>query len=186
MELLMARPTRRDQILDGAERLVRRDGVGRLTLDAAAAEAGASKGGLLYHFATREALVRAMVERLVARFDASLEAATTLDAEPRGRWTRAYIRVTAAPDGPSEDDGTATALLAALASDPSLADPLRERYAVWRAAVADDGLPSEDATILALAADGLWMADLLGFAAPAGPERKRIVARMLELAGGGR
>jgi AcrR family transcriptional regulator len=182
----MPGPTRRDPILDAAERLVRRDGVGRLTLDAVAAEAGASKGGLLYHFATREALVRAMVERLITRFDASLAAAIEHDPEPRGRWTRAYVRVTASPDGPSEDDDTASALLAALASDPSLADPVRERYATWRSAVADDGLPFEDATILALAADGLWMADMLGFAAPAGPERKRIVARMLELAGGGR
>ena len=59
----MPRAARRDQLLDAAERVVRRDGVARLTLDAVAAEAGTSKGGLLYHFASRDALITAMVGR---------------------------------------------------------------------------------------------------------------------------
>jgi hypothetical protein len=37
------------RIVDAAEEVVLRDGVARLTLDAAAAEAGLSKGGILYH-----------------------------------------------------------------------------------------------------------------------------------------
>lgn len=179
----MSRPTRRDDLLAAAERIVRRDGVGRLTLDAVAAEAGTSKGGLLYHFASREALITAMLERHTDAFSASLEAEMAGDPEPRGRWTRAYLHTTAPLDGPS-DGATATGLLAAMASNPALADPLRERYAGWRRQMAEDGLPETDAMIVALAADGLWMADLLGFAAPAGAQRRRILARLIELAGG--
>ena len=40
----------RKRLLDAAAAVVRRDGAGALTLDAVAAEAGVSKGGLLYHF----------------------------------------------------------------------------------------------------------------------------------------
>ncbi len=178
----MSRPARREQLLAAAERIVRRDGVGRLTLDAVAVEAGTSKGGLLYHFASREALITAMVERHVAAFNASLEAEMAEDAVPRGRWTRSYLRATAPLGGPS-DGATATGLLAAMASNPALADPLRERYAAWREQMAADGLPEADAMIVGLAADGLWMADLLGFAAPTGAQRRRILARLLELAG---
>ena len=181
----MSRPARRDHLLAAAERIVRRDGVGRLTLDAVAEAAGTSKGGLLYHFASREALITAMVERQVASFSATLDAAMAADPEPRGRWTRAYVRATASPEGPTEDAATATALLAAMASNPALADPLREQYAAWRERVADDGLPEADAMIVALAADGLWMADLLGFASPTGDRRARILARLAEMAGGG-
>lgn len=179
----MSRPTRRDQLLAAAERIVRRDGVVRLTLDAVAVEAGTSKGGLLYHFASREALITAMVERHLDAFSASLAAGMAEDLEPRGRWTRAYLQATAPLDGPS-DGATATGLLAAMASNPALADPMRARYQAWREEMAADGIPEADAMIVALAADGLWMADLLGFAAPAGAQRRRILARLIELAGG--
>ncbi|HEY5628569.1 MAG TPA: TetR family transcriptional regulator [Candidatus Limnocylindrales bacterium] len=179
----MSRPARRDHLLAAAERIVRRDGVGRLTLDAVAVEAGTSKGGLLYHFASRDALITAMVERHASAFSASLEASMAADPEPPGRWTRAYLRSSASPADPGEGDAAATGLLAAMASNPHLADPLREQYAAWREQVADDGLPEADAMIVALAADGLWMADLLGFAAPTGERRRRIIARLLEMAG---
>jgi hypothetical protein len=39
--------------------------------------------------------------------------------------------------------------------------------------------------IVGLAADGLWMADLLGFAPVEGELRARVIERLLELAGGG-
>jgi len=52
-------------ILTAAERVVLRDGVTCLTLEAVACEANLSKGGVLYHFATKEALIQAMLERLI-------------------------------------------------------------------------------------------------------------------------
>jgi AcrR family transcriptional regulator len=54
----------RDRVLDSFERLLVGAGSRAATLDAVAAEAGVSKGGLLYHFHSREALVDGMVERL--------------------------------------------------------------------------------------------------------------------------
>jgi hypothetical protein len=43
-------------------------------------------------------------------------------------------------------------------------------------------LPRADAWLVRLAADGLWFADLLGIAAPAGEDRRCVVERMLALA----
>ena len=51
----------RTRILDAAETIVRARGVPGLTLEAAAREAGVSKGGLLYHFASKEALLAALL-----------------------------------------------------------------------------------------------------------------------------
>lgn len=178
----MARPARREQILAAAEQIVRRDGVARLTLDAVAAEAGTSKGGLLYHFGSRDALVSGMLERHLASFTAALEGAMAADPRTPGRWTRGYLQAAAPLEGPADDVVTA-GLLAAMASSPALADPLRARYAGWRERMADDGLDEADALVVALAADGLWMADLLGFAAPTGEQRRRVLARLRELAG---
>jgi len=55
-----AQKTRRG-VLDAAERLVDRHGAARLTLAGVAWEAGVSKGGLLYHFGTRDELIAAML-----------------------------------------------------------------------------------------------------------------------------
>src|SRR5580704_395934 len=62
------------RIVDAAEEVVLRDGVARLTLEAAAAEAGLSKGGVLYHFPTRDALVAGMVGKIIEEFDRDIEA----------------------------------------------------------------------------------------------------------------
>ena len=68
------------RIIDAAEEVVLRDGVARLTLDAAAAEAGLSKGGVLYHFPTRDALVAGMVEKIIREFDEDID--RRLDGDP--------------------------------------------------------------------------------------------------------
>jgi len=56
----------RERLLDAAAKVVHRDGAQALTLDAVAQEAEVSKGGLLYHFKSKNDLVNAMVERWMA------------------------------------------------------------------------------------------------------------------------
>lgn len=62
-----------DRILDAAERVLLRRGTHSLTLDMVAAEAGISKGGLTYTFASKEALLSALLDRDVTRFRATLK-----------------------------------------------------------------------------------------------------------------
>ncbi|MGO9560432.1 MAG: TetR/AcrR family transcriptional regulator [Acidimicrobiales bacterium] len=179
----------RARILCAAEDLVIRDGVSRLTLDAAASEAGVSKGGILYHFPSRAALVSAMVERFVVSFDADLDRYGANEGGP-GDFTRAYLRATLAPSEASEhesgdnrDRRLGGALLAGVASDPDLLTPLRERFDAWQAAVATDGLPEDVATLVRLTTDGLWLSDLFGLAPIAGELRQKVGERLFELMG---
>ena len=74
-EPLSPRPSRKEELLDAAIRVIRRDGAQKLTLDAVAAEAGVSKGGILYHFGTKRALVDGLIERWLDDFDRRLQAA---------------------------------------------------------------------------------------------------------------
>ena len=55
--------TTRDALLDAADHIVASRGVARLTLEEVAREAGVSKGGLLYHFKSKDALTEAMIGR---------------------------------------------------------------------------------------------------------------------------
>lgn len=60
----------RGALLDAAERVVFRDGAGQLTMEAVAAEAGVSKGGVLYAFTNKDGLIDAMFNRVFAEMDA--------------------------------------------------------------------------------------------------------------------
>ncbi|MBX7258220.1 MAG: TetR/AcrR family transcriptional regulator; helix-turn-helix transcriptional regulator [Candidatus Hydrogenedentes bacterium] len=63
----MARPTCKHIILDAAEGVVSEVGAAHLTLDAVAEKSGVSKGGVLYHFPNKEALIEGMMTRLIDR-----------------------------------------------------------------------------------------------------------------------
>jgi AcrR family transcriptional regulator len=79
----------RERLLDAAEKVVARDGVANLTLDAVAREGGVSKGGLLYHFPSKSALITSVVERLAVQCDADHANAIAAAGEGPGAVTRA-------------------------------------------------------------------------------------------------
>ena len=173
------------RILDAAEEVVLRDGVARLTLDAAAAEAGLSKGGILYHFPTRDSLVAGMVAKIIEEFDHDIECRLEADRRP-GCFTRAYIGATMEPSDPRPDreDRLGAALIAAAAAQPELLAPLQRAAERWQGRLEDDGLDPTTATLLRLACDGLWMCDLFGLAPPAAARRAAVGRALDQLARG--
>jgi AcrR family transcriptional regulator len=179
-----------DLILTAAERVVLRDGVMRLTLEAVAREAKVSKGGLLYHFATKEGLIQAMLERLIRYCEQEIEQQQQDDTEP-GRWTRAYVRKTVEPklSYPGEADfpkskEVGAALIATAATNPKLLEPLRERFRVWQQAIERDGIGPTRATVIRLAVDGLWLADVLGIWSPSDKLRRQVLNELIQLSRG--
>jgi AcrR family transcriptional regulator len=175
-------PTR-EILLDAACRLVLRQGVAQLTLDAVAAAAGVSKGGLLYHFPSKEALIQGMVEHLLNETGKRIAGETSQAADAPGKWVRAYVRTTFEPN-PLEREMSA-GLLAAIATNPELLEPLRANYRKWQASVEDDGLDPALATVIRLAADGLWFAELFDLAPPDPALRTQIYDTLLRLSGEG-
>ena len=79
--------------------------------------------------------------------------------------------------------GNELGMLAALVADPSLLVAVRRQYGIWQDRVEREGRDPVDATVARLAADGLWLAELLGMGPPTGELRERVLARLLELAG---
>jgi AcrR family transcriptional regulator len=147
--------------------VIRRDGAQALTLDAVAAQAGVSKGGLLYHFKSKRELLDGLVDRWLDEFQEDIDAAG-------GGFLEGYVR---ACDGARAEE---SGMLAALIADPDVLAGVRERYATWQDRILTEAGDPVEATVARLAADGLWLADLLGIAPPAGALRKQILARLLE------
>lgn len=170
--------TTKTTILDAAAKVVLEQGVGALTLDAAALEAGVSKGGLLYHFPSKNKLIEGMIERLVAEFDSMLEVEL---ARSDGNWLPAYIR--ASFQSNPKLDRMGSALFAAVANDPELLQPLRAHYVKWQEKVTATAASAEIGAVIRMAIDGLWISDLLDFAPPSPATRKKMLNALLQLAG---
>jgi len=64
---MQAKAPPQDRILDAAMRVFRRHGFRRSSIEQAAEEAGLTRQALYHHFASKEALFRAVIERLYAQ-----------------------------------------------------------------------------------------------------------------------
>lgn len=176
--------TSKDRILDAAETIVLRDGVSRLTLDAVAQETQMSKGGVLYHFPSKDDLIRGMIRRLHAIFDAEVERLKAADPCPAGRTMRAMLNASF-PENPRQDhvriDRIAAALIAAVATNPSLLADTKEYSDKMEHAILNDGLDPVSAMVVHLAADGIWLSHLFGIPHPSGKLRQDVLARLKQM-----
>jgi AcrR family transcriptional regulator len=168
----------RDTILQAANRVVLADGAAHLTLDAVAREAGVSKGGLLYHFPNKDALVTGMINALIERFNSELEHLANHESGV-GAWVRTYTRATFHPD--PQDEQIGAALLAAVGTNPDLLAPLVAHTEIWQKQAEHAGIDPVLATVIRLAADGLYMNELLGLSRLAPEFREQVMNRLIEL-----
>ncbi len=178
------RVSSRETILDAAEAVVLADGAAHLTLDAVAERAKVSKGGLLYNFPNKEALLQAMIDRQMHRIEASrLLAMESLPPQP-GRELKACVLMAADTQLHGERRlGCAT--LAATANNPEALAPVRDahrRRLDWiTEGSAAAGLPFARSAVIALAVDGLCLLEILQLSPFDAAQRQRIIADLLQL-----
>jgi AcrR family transcriptional regulator len=170
------RPNSRENMLDAAQEVVLEFGAARLTLDAVAKQAGVSKGGVMYNFPTKEALLSAMIGRLLEHNRQAHADVTASLPDAPGRSLKAYvINSVRALD---LDDRVSGALLAALSSAPALLAPVIEYFRGRLSRIAAD-LPFERAALVYLATEGLWVQELLQLS-PFSPRQRAQLVRMLQ------
>ncbi|MBB2921270.1 TetR/AcrR family transcriptional regulator [Cellulomonas cellasea] len=165
-------------VLEAASEVFRTRGTGA-TLDDVAQQAGVSKGGLVYHFPSKDALVQALVGAMLEEFRAAVHACLDPDDDRPGRLVRAYVRASlSAPD--TGEAREASALIAQLITAPAVADVARADVVRWKDDFAADGLPADVVTLVVSAADGASVAPLWG-AGLDDDARERLVDRLLRL-----
>jgi AcrR family transcriptional regulator len=144
----------RETILKAAAHVIARHGIGAFTIDAVAQAAGVTKGGVLHHFPSKEALVDDLIDQVIESFRVRLHA--ELEAEPAdqpGRWLRAYIRTVFSVQYDIEQ--LIPALAAAVAADHRTLDRIRGSFESSQQAAMNDGIDPIQATIVRLAVDGI-------------------------------
>lgn len=177
----MAKDTR-DRILRALRHLLASGGTDAVTLEAVAAAAGVSKGGLLYHFPSKAALYQGLL--LQIRGNVEVEMAEAVERSGAARGFLEYSEPTA-----DDEAGFFTSLIAAVRTgqssefspdDDSLAaDLLTQTFTAWedpmKAAVADP----VQAEIIRLVGYGLYFAALTGLPAPDADLRNQVFDRVL-------
>lgn len=154
---LIRRPNKKNRLFDAAAILIAEKGFEALTIDALAKAANITKGGVQYHFASKDQLTTELLEYLLGAFDEALD-------HIEGSWLSAYVELMLGEE--MEGDGAVAAILASLPpGDPRGA--VFERYASkWRSQASNGGLEPALGQVIRLAADAQWLERSFGGATP--------------------
>lgn len=176
----MTRPPKaRQKVLDAARRIVESRGAGHLTFETLAEESGVTRGGITYHFRTKEDLLKALIEADIADWNLAAEQLGGDAGMPCPKACRmiGHVRSSLA----DEDDAHkrfVTGMISAAMVDPPLLDPVRthlaREFADWRWDDAD-----LERYLLLLAADGLFWNQLFNVS-PLPPAARPRLAALIE------
>jgi AcrR family transcriptional regulator len=175
----------RDRILDALETLLLEKGMSQVTLENVAATAGVSKGGLLYHFKSKDALLAGLVRRLSERAEQQLDAAVA-----KGTSVAEWYLQTPNPDNASDALELALyrSMVAAMRTIDAKSGPvtdevqqaLSDMMSGWSAGLDTDVDDPVRADIIRLVGDGAYMRALLGLPQVDPARYRKVVDRLLE------
>jgi AcrR family transcriptional regulator len=172
----------RERLLVAARKLVAREGPSALTLERAAEVAGISKGAVLYHFKSKDALIDALLRSILDQFDTVTDSVQLKDAVKAGAYSRAYAMVSFDPRNNTPE--VSAGLLAAVTNDIALLGPAADRHATYQRQLEDDGIDPAIATLVRLAAGGLYLSRAFGLAPPSDERTAEVLALLLDMISG--
>lgn len=174
-----ARNTSRDHILDAAQRVAEREGAGNLTLDKVACECGLSKGGLLYNFPNKDALLQGMLERLITQHQQIMETEHEAVCNEPNACTRSMLRAMACHQ--MVDPGVYMSILAASAQRPELLEPVRKAFAENYERMMNESTDPELSMLFWAAADGILFHSILGINPYPEEMKAKLFQRLLQI-----
>ena len=143
-------------------------GVNAMTLEAVAARAKVSKGGLLYHFPSKDAVVQGMVSRLVSIGQQRFASGLASEPPGPGRHARTMLGMIMDTESPlfPRLQRVAGPLLGAVSSIPNLLEPMQSFFKGVYQGMLDDGLPRDRSWLILAALDGLKFWRVFGILQP--------------------
>ncbi|MGD9842560.1 MAG: TetR/AcrR family transcriptional regulator [Steroidobacteraceae bacterium] len=172
-------PASKEKVLQAAERIVQRQGAGSLTYDQLVKDSGVSRGGITYHFPTKQQLLQALIVRDMEQWEAMEK---SLTPKLQNQQAAELIGSMRALTRKSEAQKRfVSGMLSAITYDQELLAPVREmnqqHYGKQK------GTPKEiDMMILELAAAGVFWQDITRCHVMDEVVRKKVIARLEKLA----
>lgn len=165
----------REALLRAAEALIREDGFAALSVERVAARAGVSKGAFFHHFATRQAMVEALLVAAAAEVDAGIEARVAAGERFPVALVEAIVHEA------RTDCAFLAAMMSAVVLDRSVATQVAGIVDAWTRRMVDDGVDEATALTVRSVLDGLVLLCLLHAPQPA-PARELDLIRTRVLA----
>ncbi|MEL7537698.1 MAG: TetR/AcrR family transcriptional regulator [Pseudomonadota bacterium] len=172
-------PLARKKILDAAKDIVMDRGSGALTFEELVEESGVTRGGITYHFRTKQELLTALVAQDLEQWEEIEAALRPADLEPETADLIAFLR---SHTSRREDKRRLVAgMMTAFTHDPPVLDPIREHE---RERLADIDWTDQALAVqlLRFAAIGLFWSELFGCTELPPKVRKRLVEKLESLA----
>ncbi len=174
------RPNSREAILDAAEALASEIGANHMSLDAVAAKAGISKGGLLYQFPSKVALLKGMIERYVERLETPEGRKKKSNGSEAARLLEARLAVR--DKNIAKERRGSFGMIAAIAEQPALLDPVRSAHdRIWKR-LRETSSDPELALLTWFAVEGLLFVELFGTNPLSKAERAKFLKRLATIA----
>lgn len=167
----------RDAVLDAAQAVAVRDGAGQLTLEAVALEAGISKTSVLYDYKTKQALIKALVERRIASENSKIQEIETRFGPVPNIAIRAQLS-SELQERSDEDRAVMLSLCAVVSQDADLRHPVQDMIAQRIAHVAETSEKPRGPLLAFLALEGLKALEWLGLHQWPIEERKRLLSEI--------
>ncbi len=152
-------PTARQKVIEASRQIVMERGAGALTYDEIAQVSGVTRGGITYHFPTKQRLLQALVEQDIAQWKQLENINTPCDCPPEAAEIVAFLRAHTSEE--PDRRRFVTGMLSAATLDPPVLDPARE-YSRERLDALELSETNLKLEILRLAAIGLFWSDLFG------------------------
>lgn len=144
------------ELLKAASRVILADGVHRLTLEAVADEAGVSKGGLLYHYSSKEELIKAMNIYVIEQFRTFIEQ----EVADGSTYHQAYLRATLESLKDANYLNISTSMLAAISNTPNILVLWREEYQMIQDNLSKENVRPEYTLLVQTSCEGIWFSKL--------------------------
>ncbi|MFG3340626.1 TetR/AcrR family transcriptional regulator [Glycomyces sp. NPDC048151] len=171
--------TTRDRILNALQRLLVEEGGAGVTLEKVAAEAGVSKGGLLYHFKSKPDLYDGLARRFREQEEANIARAREAGA------VETFLRVSEIEN--AESAAGLWALLTAMRGKDQLSEAAQADvlfiFEGWAAVLHEQIEDPITAEIVRLVGDGLFLSALSGAPLPSQATVDAILQRLKADAG---
>lgn len=156
--------------------IAREKGARHLTIDAVTIEAGLSKGGILYHFPSKNALLEGLIGHMVSTMNNRLNTYYEKFQYGPNPTLRALVMVL--EDVLEDRLSVPVALLAAGAEDPDLLKPARTEISrIWQE-IQSETTDVPRALVIWSAMEGVHYMDLLGMTPEGRPLLRKCLAQL--------
>lgn len=159
----------KERILNEANKVIANKGLNCFTLEEVAREAGISKGGLLYHYPSKDKLIKALIEYHMDQFECQIISAN---------WLTSFIKEQFNQN--KTGTNTMAGFLAAIAMNQELLEPVREKRKEWFHNVSNMEDPIM-AMIICFACYGIAFSNLFGLGDLSDDDMRKIEDRLINL-----